>query len=106
MQFSRIARTGLDGAKLVARYPGTYLDAAWSALRKFCFAVIFLALIAAKMTHIYAHITSLPVSVVLVWGITFFLQDIIIIFLARGLTAEFQWKTVRIAAAVVTLFCT
>lgn len=106
MKFAQLAQAGLDGARLVARYPGTYLDYAWDACRRFCFAVIALALVASKMTHVYAHITSLPVSVLLVWGSTFFLQDIFIIFLARGLTRDIHWKVPRIGAALVTIFCT
>lgn len=106
MKLSRIAHAGLEGAKLIAKHPGTYIEYAWAAGRRFCFAIIFIALLASKFIHIYAHYTSLPPSILLLWGSTFFLQDIFLIFLARGLTCDIQWRVPRIAAAILTVFCT
>lgn len=106
MKFANVAQAVVDGAKLVARHPGTYLDYAWAVGRRFCFGIMCIALLASKFVHIYAHFTSLPPSVLLLWGSTFFLQDIFIIFLVRGLTRDIEWRVLRIAAAVVTIFCT
>lgn len=106
MNLSRIASAVWDAAVLVAKHPGPYLEHFWTVTRKFCFGVIFIALIAAKCFHLYAHLTSLPLSVYLVWGCTFFLQDIFLIFLARGLTADIHWHIPRIVAALLTVACT
>lgn len=106
MKLANVAQAALEGAKLVARHPGTYLDYAWAVGRRFCFGIMCIALLASKLVHIYAHYTSLAPSVLLLWGSTFFLQDILIIFLVRGLTRDIEMRVLRIAAAVFTIFFT
>lgn len=45
------------------------------ASRRFVFAIAAVALLAAKVVHIYAHIDALPNRDVLLWGLSFFTQD-------------------------------
>lgn len=83
--------------------PQPYVDRGWAASRKFLFSVIFVSLVLSKIFHICAHLKSLTLPSLLAWGPTFFLVDILLILIARGLTRAFEWRTCRDVAAVVTV---
>ena len=89
----------------VARSPQLYLDRAWSASRAFLFSVTFISLVLSKFFHVCVHLKSLTPPSLLVWGPTFFLTDVLLILIARGLARSFQWRSCRdVAAGVTVLF--
>lgn len=63
--------------------PGLTLDAFWELARCYFYTVAFWSLFTAKILHLYAHLHSLPVGRFLIWGITFFFQDVVILLLLR-----------------------
>lgn len=83
--------------------PQSYIDRGWAASRKFLFSVIFVSLVLSKIFHICVHLRSLTASSLLAWGSTFFLVDILLILIARGLTRLFEWRTCRDVAALLTV---
>lgn len=87
----------------VARSPQLYLDRAWSASRSYFFSVTFISLVLSKIFHICVHLRSLTPPSLLAWGPTFFLTDVLLILIARGLARSFQWRSCRDVAAVVTV---
>lgn len=88
---------------IVAGYVAQHFDALQRAVRRYCFAIIFTTLCCAKLLHLYSHRRSLLLSQFLLWGPTFFLQDIIFILLARILFQHVQWKWARIATTVISI---
>lgn len=93
-------------SKGVPRFVGTLIKRAKSiqllASRRYFFSLIFVSLCCAKLVHIYSHRNSLPLSKFVVWGATFFLQDALLILLARLLCCQnnVQWKWAQILSAV------
>ncbi|KAJ5559068.1 hypothetical protein N7535_009067 [Penicillium sp. DV-2018c] len=83
--------------------PSLWLDHCWPASRKYCFSLLFIAVICAKLLHIYSHLNSLPVSQLLIWGPTFFLQDVLCIMITFGLCANFESRWMRALAALVVI---
>ncbi|KAF9892638.1 hypothetical protein FE257_001040 [Aspergillus nanangensis] len=85
--------------------PAHTFDVFWDWARRYCFTVALLALIGAKLLHLYAHLHSLPAAKFGVWGITFFFQDVVILLLLRMATHKMRTRTVAaIAAGVVIPF--
>lgn len=53
--------------------------------RRFVYAVAAFSSLGAKAIHIYASLDAIPVSDVLVWGLSFLLQDFLLLLLLRWL---------------------
>ncbi|KAF7165035.1 hypothetical protein CNMCM5623_009387 [Aspergillus felis] len=89
--------------RIIRDSPAHTFDRWWNVSRKFFFALTFISLIWAKFLHIYAHLYSLPPSKLLLWGPTFFFQDVIFILLVRLLTQTIPWRPGAIFAALCTV---
>lgn len=76
----------------------------WDATRKYLFSVIFVSVVASKILHIYTHTYYLTLNRFLVWGSTFFLQDVIFLLIARAFAGSFQRLPLRILGGVTVLF--
>lgn len=75
----------------------------WDIARKFWFTFLFLTVICAKLLHIYAHWDSVPFKKLILWGPTFFLQDVFFLLAGYALTQYFQWRITRILAGLVVV---
>lgn len=75
----------------------------WETSRKFWFGFLFVAVICAKLLHIYAHYDSVPLGKLLLWGSTFFGQDALFLFFGHLLTRNFQRIWMRILAGAVVV---
>lgn len=73
----------------------------WDVSRKFWFGFLFVAVICAKLLHIYAHYDSVPSLQLLLWGSTFFGQDVLFLFVAHRISRNFERRWARILAALV-----
>jgi hypothetical protein len=88
----------------VAQDPQLHLDRGWQASRKYFFSVIFIAIALSKCFHIAVHIKSLSLFAFLIWGPTFFLVDVLLILLARGLTRSWKfplWRYLAVFASAL-----
>ncbi|RHZ73710.1 hypothetical protein CDV55_108103 [Aspergillus turcosus] len=103
MNFSKLSSLVDQLVRVIRDSPAHTFDRWWHASRKFFFTLAFIALVWAKLIHIYAHLYSLPPSRFLLWGPTFFFQDVIFIFLVRLLTQTITWRPGAILAAVCTV---
>lgn len=81
------------------------------ANRRFVFAVAAVAIIAAKLTHLFVHFSALSTSDIIRWGPTFFSQDLSILLVLRFLLdgpmfASLRWLRyiVSTLAAFAILF--
>ncbi|KAJ5337882.1 Alkaline phosphatase-like alpha/beta/alpha [Penicillium brevicompactum] len=86
----------------VAQDPQLYLDRGWEASRRYFFSVIFIAIVLSKCFHILVHLKSLTVVSFLVWGLTFFLVDFLLILIACALARSFRYPLWRYLAAFST----
>lgn len=86
-----------------ARHAARHPDILVLGPRPYCFSLIFLSLICAKLAHLHAHWNSLPLSKLIIWGSTFFVQDVLLIFLVRLMCRDGGWKVVRVLAALPVL---
>ena len=75
----------------------------WEISRKFWFGFLTIAIICAKLLHVYAHADSVPLGKLILWGPTFFVQDIIFLLLAFALTRDFERRWIRISGAVAVI---
>lgn len=82
---------------------GFYSAINWETSRKFWFGFLSVAVIGAKLLHIYAHYDSVPIGKLLLWGSTFFGQDALFLFFAHLLTRNFQQRWARILAGIVVV---
>ncbi|KAJ5479838.1 hypothetical protein N7530_005347 [Penicillium desertorum] len=80
-----------------------WFDHCWPISRKFWFSLLFIAVICAKILHIYSHLTSLPLGQLIVWVPTFFLQDVVCILLTHSLCADYQRRWARVIAALLVV---
>lgn len=103
MNFSKLSSLVDQLVRVIRDSPAHTFDRWWHASRKFFFTLTFIALVWAKLLHIYAHLYSLPPSKFLLWGPTFFFQDVIFIFLVRLFTQTITWRPGAILAAVCTV---
>jgi hypothetical protein len=103
MNFSKLSGLVDQLVRVVRDSPGHTFDRWWSVSRKFFFTLTFVSLIWAKFLHIYAHLYSLPPAKLLLWGPTFFFQDVIFILVIRLLTQTIPWRPGTILAAVCTV---
>ncbi|KAJ5094015.1 hypothetical protein N7456_009876 [Penicillium angulare] len=85
------------------------LEVFWDFSRRYFFALAFWSLFAAKIQHLYAHLYSLPLEKFLLWGPSFFFQDVAILLLFRifvkkwtGLIAAFNAILVLPASLIVS----
>jgi len=82
---------------------GLLLAINWDTSRKFWFGFLFVAVICAKLLHIYAHYDSVPLGQLLLWGSTFFGQDVLFLFFGHLLTRNFQRRWARILAGAMVV---
>lgn len=80
-----------------------WFDECWPASRKYFLSLLLISVICAKCLHIYSHLNSLPLGQLMIWGPTFFVQDILCILLVHSLCANFQSRWARIPAALVVV---
>lgn len=78
-------------------------DHFWDFTRRYFFALTLMAMFGAKLLHLYAHIHSLPPSKFLLWGVTFFCQDVVLVLLVRILTQKLPWRSVAAIFAVIVV---
>lgn len=83
--------------------PTSWFDVYWPASRKYFFGLLFIGVISAKLLHVYSHLNSLSIGRFLLWGPTFFLQDVICILIALFLTQHFSRRWGRVLAALVAI---
>ena len=70
--------TQLSGASLVQT-----LNFVWDISRRYFYTLAFWSLVGAKILHLYAHIHSLSLQKFLLWGPSFFYQDVLLLLLLR-----------------------
>lgn len=66
------------------------------ASRQFCFSIICFAVILSKLIHIWAHLDSLPPAKLSLWGLTFFAQDLVFIYILRIVVLPKPWPILDI----------
>lgn len=85
--------------------PARTFDHCWEFWRRYFFTLGLLALLIAKILHLYAHLHSLPISRFLLWGPTFLFQDALVILLLRIVTQRLRRRPLAVSCAIiVTLF--
>lgn len=75
----------------------------WDFSRCYFFTLAFISLFSAKSLHLYAHLHSLPAPKFLVWGITFFFQDVIILLFFRIFAQKISWRLVSAIFALIVV---
>ncbi|EAW14610.1 sulfatase domain protein [Aspergillus clavatus NRRL 1] len=103
MNFSKVISFFEGIVRVIRKSPVHAFDWWWDASRKFFFTITFISLLWAKLLHIYAHLHSLPPSKFLLWGPTFFFQDVLFIILIRLFTQSISWRPVAIFSALCTV---
>lgn len=83
--------------------PSVWFDVYWPASRKYFFGLLFIGVISAKLLHIYSHLNSLSIGQFLLWGPTFFIQDVICILIALFLTQNFGQRWMHVLAALTAI---
>lgn len=83
--------------------PGLWFDVYWPASRKYWFSLLLIGVIGAKVLHIYSHLNSLSLGQFLLWGPTFFLQDLACILIVLTLCKKFYQRWVRVVMALVVI---
>jgi hypothetical protein len=91
------------GIRRVRVSPAETLDAVWDFARRYFFTLAFLSLFSAKCLHLYAHLYSLPAPRFVLWGITFFFQDVAILLLFRILAQKIAWRPGAALVALVVI---
>lgn len=77
--------------------------AAHHALIRSAFSLLVSSLLAAKFVHLHAHIRSLTPGQFVLWGVTFFCQDFLVVLAARLVMQPFKPPWARVLAAAVGL---
>ncbi|KAJ5690745.1 hypothetical protein N7462_005137 [Penicillium macrosclerotiorum] len=83
--------------------PALWFDVYWPASRKYWFSLLFIGAVSAKLLHIYSHLNSLALGRFLLWGPTFFVQDIACIVIAQILCQKLHRKWLRVVAALLII---
>lgn len=83
--------------------PGEAFDLFWEFARRYFFSLAFISLFGAKFLHLFAHLHSLPVSKFLLWGVTFFFQDVMILLLFRTLAQRVPWRSLAVVGAIIVI---
>ena len=76
------------GIRRVRLSPGETLDAVWDFSRRY---------------FLYAHINSLPLPRLFLWGLTFFFQDVMILLLFRILAQKVAWRPGAALLAILVI---
>ncbi|KAJ5132009.1 hypothetical protein N7448_006167 [Penicillium atrosanguineum] len=87
----------------VFRSPGQTLDAFSNFARCYFYALAFWSLITAKLLHLYAHLYSLPGSQFVIWGITFFFQDVAMLLFLRIIAQRGRTRPLAALGALVLI---
>ncbi|KAJ5537250.1 hypothetical protein N7513_010436 [Penicillium frequentans] len=95
------ARQSCQNLVRVLLSPSLWFDVFWPKTRQYWFSLLFIGVLSAKVLHIYSHLNSLTVARFVLWGPTFFLQDIICILIAYSVCQDFHRKWVRGVLALV-----
>ncbi|PKY06103.1 alkaline phosphatase-like protein [Aspergillus campestris IBT 28561] len=85
----------------LATAPAEAFDMCWDVGRRYFFTLAFLSLFLAKCVHLHAHIHSLPVHKVIIWSITFFFQDVIILLFFRIFVQRIRWRPLSALCALL-----
>ncbi|KAJ5132869.1 hypothetical protein N7448_007027 [Penicillium atrosanguineum] len=96
-------RQGCQELLRILLSPSQWFDVYWPASRQYWFSLLFISVICAKALRIYSHLNSLTLDRFLLWGSTFFLQDIFCILIAQFLCQDFYSRGVRVFVALVTI---
>ncbi|KAE8154659.1 alkaline-phosphatase-like protein [Aspergillus avenaceus] len=96
-------RRGIPILQKIRTSPGDAFDLFWGFARRYYFTLAFISLFGAKLLHLYAHLNSLPLGKFLLWGITFFFQDVVILLLFRIFAQRLLWRPVAALAALVII---
>lgn len=67
----------------------------WESSRKFWYSLLTVSILSAKTLHIYAHADSMKLGDMILWGPTFYVQDILFLLFAFALAHNFQRKWLR-----------
>lgn len=73
------------------------------AVLRFCFSLFATSLLSSKLVHLYAHASSISIPAFLIWGCTFFLQDVILIAIVWFLSQQFRRPWARIVAPLLVI---
>ena len=103
MKFSNRVNLVAQFLTIFVRYAAQHYDTFQVISRRYCFALIAVALFCAKLVHLFSHRHSLLPAKFVAWGLTFFFQDVIIILLARGLTRNFRQKWAQILTTILAI---
>lgn len=96
-----IRRGGRDWLRFLS--PARWLDTYWPASRKYWFSLLLIGVVGAKLLHIYSHLNSLTWDRFLLWGPTFFVQDVACVLIAQFLCQDFHRTWARALAAPVVV---
>lgn len=80
------------------------LEVFWDFSRRYFYALAFWSLFSAKLLHLFAHLYSLPLSKFLLWGPSFFFQDVAILLLFRILVQKTSGFIAATCALIVFPF--
>src|SRR5699024_6416622 len=94
----QIFRTFIKNASYAQRF-GKFQ----AGIQRYCVAVIFIALCISKAVHLFAHRHSLLPSKFLLWVATFFIQDAIVVLIARLLARNYRQKWVQVATTLAAV---
>lgn len=83
--------------------PGRTFDAFWELARCYFYTLVFWSLFTAKILHLYAHLYSLSVGEFLLWGITFFFQDVITLLLLRIVAQRGRTRLLAALGALILI---
>lgn len=83
--------------------PAESFDIFWEFARRYFFTLAFLSLFSAKLLHLYAHLHSLPAGRLLLWGVTFFFQDVMVLLFSRIFAQKIPWRPVAVLAALIII---
>lgn len=97
-------RQRLKNTARILLSPTLWFDVYWPASRQYWFSLLFIGVISAKLLRIYSHLNSLSPSKFVIWGPTFFYQDVACILIARALCHNFRRRWLRIISAPVVVF--
>ncbi|KAJ5475136.1 hypothetical protein N7539_008202 [Penicillium diatomitis] len=75
----------------------------WETSRKFWYSLLTVSILSAKTLHIYAHADSIKLRDLILWGPTFFVQDLLFLLFAFALAHNFQRKWFRYVTATATI---
>lgn len=84
----------------ITHNPVGSLDVVADVSRRYFFTLAFISLFFAKLLHLYAHLRSLTFTKALVWGSTFFFQDVVLLLLVRIFAQKVKSRPVAVLCAL------